>query len=82
MEDGIRGVTDEGKSSVTAEHGEARAAGQSRTLSSLSDDDLLRRMTEILGQSRRVEKDLIEHIAEVDARRLYAREAFPSMFVY
>jgi hypothetical protein len=29
-----------------------------------------------------VEADLIEHLAEVDARRLYAREAAPSMFAY
>src|SRR5262249_56796214 len=33
-------------------------------------------------KARRVEADLIAHIGEVDARRLYAREATPSMFVY
>jgi len=53
-----------------------------RPLAALSDDDLLHRLTEILSQSRRVEKDLVAHIAEVDGRRLYAREAFPSMFAY
>jgi hypothetical protein len=55
---------------------------ESRPLAAISDDDLLRRLAEILSQSRRVEKDLVAHIAEVDERRLYAREAFPSMFSY
>ncbi|HSD27102.1 MAG TPA: hypothetical protein VLL75_07335 [Vicinamibacteria bacterium] len=40
------------------------------------------RAYEILTHSRRVEKDLVAHIAEADERRLYAREAFPSMFAY
>jgi hypothetical protein len=53
-----------------------------RPLQSLSDDDLLRGLSDILGQSRRVEADLVAHIAEVDRRRLFAREAAPSMFVY
>ncbi|MGH8647745.1 MAG: hypothetical protein ACREUP_00355, partial [Burkholderiales bacterium] len=51
-------------------------------LQSLSDDELLRRLTEILQQSRRIEADLIAHIGEVDDRRLYAREACCSMFAY
>ncbi len=51
-------------------------------LESLSDDALLRGLADILGQSRRAEADLVAHIGEVEARRLYAREAFPSMFVY
>jgi len=51
-------------------------------LQSLSDDDLLRRLSELLRQSRRVESELVAHIAEVDQRRLYAREASPSMFEY
>ena len=55
---------------------------ESRPLASVPDDVLLRRLAEILGQSRRVETDLIAHIAEADERRLYAREAFPSMFAY
>jgi 5-methylcytosine-specific restriction endonuclease McrA len=48
----------------------------------LPDDDLLRRLTELLAQTRRTEAEILAHIAEVDARRLYAREACPSMFVY
>jgi hypothetical protein len=51
-------------------------------LHSLSDNDLLQRLSEILQQARRVEGDLIAHIGEVDERRLYAREACSSMFVY
>ena len=51
-------------------------------LHSISDDELLRRLSELLRNSRRVESDLIAHIAEVDARRLYAREAASSMFTY
>jgi len=41
---------------------------------------LLHRLAELMRQSRRVEADVVAHIAEVDERRLYAREAFPSMF--
>ena len=55
---------------------------QRRSLADLSDDELLRRLAELLKQSRRVESDLVAHIAEVDERRLYAREASPSMFAY
>ena len=51
-------------------------------LKSLSDDELLRRLSDVLKQSRRVESELVAHIAEVDERRLYAREASPSMFQY
>ena len=53
-----------------------------RPLESLSDDELLRRLAELMHQSRRVEVDLVAHIAEADERRLYAREASPSMFAY
>jgi len=53
-----------------------------RPLQSIPDDDLLHRLAELMGQARRVEADIVAHIAEVDERRLYAREAFPSMFAY
>jgi hypothetical protein len=52
------------------------------SLERVPDDALLRRLAELLHQSRRVEADLVAHIGEVDARRLYAREASPSMFAY
>lgn len=48
----------------------------------MSDDDLLRRLSGLIRQSRRAEADIVAHIAEVDARRLYAGEATPSMFAY
>ena len=50
-------------------------------LKNVSDDELLRRLSDLLKQSRRVEAVLIAHIAEVDERRLYARDA-GSMFTY
>ena len=52
------------------------------TLRSVPDDELLRRLGELVGQSRRVEADLVAHIGEADERRLYSRLAFPSMFAY
>jgi len=52
------------------------------SLTSFSDDELLRRLSDLLGRSRRDEADLVAHIGEVDRRRLYAREASPSMFAY
>ena len=58
--------------------------GMERThsLASFSDDELLRRLSDLLGQSRRDEAALVAHVSEVDRRRLYAREASPSMFAY
>ncbi len=51
-------------------------------LKSIPDDELLRRLTELLQKSRRIESELVAHIGEVDERKLYLREAFPSMFEY
>ena len=53
-----------------------------RSLELVPDDELLRRLTDLLRQSRRTEADLVALIGEVDARRLYAREASPSMFAW
>jgi len=55
---------------------------ETRSPKSLPDDELLRRLSALVAQSRRGEADLIAHIAEVDERRLYAREGTPSMFAY
>ena len=52
------------------------------SLDSVSDDELLRRLGELVSHSRRVEAALVSHIGEVEERRLYAREASPSMFAY
>jgi hypothetical protein len=73
---------DSGSRPPLTEESRAPLGEESRPLARISDDDLLRRLAEILSQSRRVETDLVAHIAEVDERRLYAREAFPSMFAY
>ena len=54
----------------------------SKLLKSMSDDDLLRRLSGLVQESRRVESELVAHIAEMDERRLYAREACSSMFAY
>jgi hypothetical protein len=51
-------------------------------LDGISDDVLLARVADLVGRSRRVEAELISHLAEVDRRRLYLREACPSMHVY
>ena len=51
-------------------------------LQSLPDDELLARLSALLAGSRRMEADLVAHIGEVDARRLYRREAASSMFAY
>ena len=48
----------------------------------IPDDAILRRLSELVHRSRRVEAELVAHIGEVDARRLYAREAASSMFIY
>ena len=51
-------------------------------LSALSDQDLLAGLTSVVVADRRVTAELIAHLAEVDRRRLFAREACSSMFVY
>jgi hypothetical protein len=51
-------------------------------LNAVSDEELLRRLADLVSQSRRVEADLVAHIGAVDERRLFARFAYPSMFVY
>jgi len=53
-----------------------------KELRSIPDDELLLRLSALLLQSRRVESELVAHIGEVDARRLYTRRACSSMFSY
>jgi hypothetical protein len=48
----------------------------------LTDDAWLARVEELVGRSRRVEAELVWHLAEVDARKLFLREACPSMHFY
>ncbi len=53
-----------------------------KSIATLSDDALLRGLSELVQQSRRVEVELVAHIGEVEARRLFAREATSSMYSY
>ena len=55
---------------------------QEPNLKTLSDAELRRRLSEFLRQSRHAEADLIAHLGEFDTRRLYLREAAPSMFAW
>jgi HNH endonuclease len=57
-------------------------ADRTLTLQAVPDDELLKRLGELVSQSGRVEADVVAHIGEVDERRLFARQAFPSMFAY
>ena len=52
-----------------------------QSLFELSDDALLRRLSELLKNSRHVEAELIAHIGEVDHRNIFRRFA-SSMFKY
>ncbi|HTE50409.1 MAG TPA: hypothetical protein VK698_06025 [Kofleriaceae bacterium] len=54
----------------------------SLALGALSDEVLLARLVDVLSRGRRVEAEIIAHIAEVDARRLYLGQACSSMHVY
>src|SRR5262245_61455799 len=53
-----------------------------KPLESLTDDEVLASLHDLLQQSRRVEAPLVAHIGEVQARHLYARYAASSMFSY
>jgi hypothetical protein len=53
-----------------------------RPLESLTDDEVISGLDDLLGQSRRLEAPLVAHIGEVEVRRLYARYAASSIFSY
>jgi hypothetical protein len=48
----------------------------------LSDADLLRRVVALAGRERAATVELVAHLAELDARRLYLGEGFGSLFGY
>jgi hypothetical protein len=50
--------------------------------SHLSDDDLVANVTSLAGREREATVDLIAHLAELDARRLYLGAGFSSLFTY
>src|SRR5689334_20205610 len=51
-------------------------------LVSQSDTDLLAALDRLVASDRHTTAELLAQLGEVDERRLYAREAFPSMFAY
>ena len=53
-----------------------------QSLKSVRDEELLRELSELVGQSLEVEAEVVARIGEAEARRLYAREACSSMFEY
>ena len=52
------------------------------SLKELSNDALLSATRDIVGKSSAIEADLIEHLAEIDERKLYLEYAHPSMFAF
>ncbi len=80
MNDTQTSIPDIGTADPSGPNGSGDRTAQ--RLRALSDDELLRRLSALLEKSRRIEWELVAHIGEVDERRLYAREACDSMFVY
>jgi 5-methylcytosine-specific restriction endonuclease McrA len=54
----------------------------SYSLSRLSDSDLLRDLATLVARDRATLAEVLAHIAEVDARKLYLPAAHPSMYSY
>lgn len=52
------------------------------SLSKLSDDVLLRELHVLVASHRRATSALVEHLGEVDARRLHVEKGFSSLFSY
>ncbi len=51
-------------------------------LQGLSHDQLLLQLRDLIQRDHTLEAELVAHLAEVDARRLYLEQACPSMFHY
>ncbi len=54
----------------------------SASLATVSRSELLARLQALVRRGNEVEAELLEHLAEVDARRLYLEEGCSSMFAY
>jgi hypothetical protein len=52
------------------------------SLQSLSDNQLLERLTVLVAQSRTVTSEVVLHLVEVEDRRLHLALGFPSLFAY
>src|SRR5947199_9253367 len=55
---------------------------RSYSLVHLADGILLSNLAALFARDRGTTAELLAHIAEVDTRRLYVPEGFPSMFLY
>ncbi len=62
--------------------GTASSAQITTTVSALSDDRLLERTRELSGIEQHIEVVIIDHLREIDKRRLYLRIGFSSLFDY
>jgi hypothetical protein len=51
-------------------------------LNSLSDSELLERLSTLVERHRKLDAEVVAHIAEVDERKLYLGQACSSMFAY
>ena len=51
-------------------------------LSHVSDHGLLRDLTALVDRDRRTTAELLAHLGEVDARKLYVPVGYPSMYAY
>ena len=54
----------------------------SKTLCAMNDEALLRELETLVRAGRKVEARIVEHIAEVDRRRLFLSRGYSSMFTY
>ena len=52
------------------------------TVGALSDRELLRQTSELVRHERHLQGVIIDHLAEIDARRLYLQRGFSSLFDY
>ena len=52
------------------------------SLTHLADSTLLQHLAALVARDRATTAELLAHIAEVDARKLYLPEAYPSMYAY
>lgn len=73
----MRTETGTNKGALNTGDGRPRAA-----LVGLSDDELLGRTRELVRRDRQTLAQLVAHLGEIDARRLYARFATSSLFDY
>ena len=55
---------------------------QRPSLANLTDDELLSSLQELLQKDRKIEAELLAHIAEVEARKIHLELGFESMISY